>query len=1041
MPRQHHRSPEQPSTLGRIVRGVASAVVLAALLAGLPWLLLVVTGSPFPDRLPTGQDVIAALMRRDDGTLLLATLKYIAWIGWALWATLVAVEAAARVAGRVAPRIPGLSVPQNLAAVLVGGLGAAVLGTSMTFSRASALPPQPAGVTATAPPPAAPHQHDQHEHDQHEHDQTVADPHASVSTPARVLQPGSSLATGSSPLAAAPPAQAPSSSNESSSGAPGVTVRFAFDSAELTPAARSALTQLAADIRTRADPRSPVVIVGHTDSCGPAAYNQRLSLQRAETVHEALDRALGHGYRFHVGGKGETAPVAAETRPGDGDDPTGRARNRRVEITYTLKPATQPAPTPTPEPTASDSPHPGTTGSPAPGPSSPGGGAGVPAPPNAPERQRPSTAPTASPPSSSPSSPQQLSPTSDERPGSDPVSVRLPSGALVGLGLAAAISVAVAAGRLHRRHRRVPDPDRLAVAEPEPSQGAAVRTLRKAHLDSAALPDGPAPSDQQLVDDDFAPYAPEQLEIGERDGQSVSMPLSGLNVGLTGPGAAAAVRAIATELLAGAHRHRIELLIPTGAAATVFGLTDHQVDRLADIVPGLTVTPDLGAALRYLETEILHRARLMSDHEVADVPALRTADPGEPLPAIVLFAQADQSERFSRTLQAVLHLAASYGIGALLLGTWPDGTTCRINPDGHVVHAQGPDADTWAGLRLFHLTSGDTTELLQTIRTARGDEPASAAPAAPSTSAPEPASEAPPDHTRDSAPAAAPLQSPPRAHDRDCPVRVRLIGPVRVETTDQEVSTGLRRISRDLLALLALHPDGLTREQGIDAIWPDRDIDGGSTMFHTAVNNARKRLREVTGLREPMFITHVAGRYCLDPHLIDVDLWHFLHALEAAATADNDPDRIPALRRIADLYTAELAEDLTYEWAERERERIRRTATDALVRLARILQDDAPDEALPVLEQAFEHDPFSEPLACELMRLQARLGNIDGARRTYRLLAYRLNDLDIDPAPDTERLVSDLVRQHDLAQRRAAAQHQRLPADRSRPHPPQTPGT
>ena len=44
------------------------------------------------------------------------------------------------------------------------------------------------------------------------------------------------------------------------------------------------------------------------------------------------------------------------------------------------------------------------------------------------------------------------------------------------------------------------------------------------------------------------------------------------------------------------------------------------------------------------------------------------------------------------------------------------------------------------------------------------------------------------------------------------------------------------------------------------------------------------------------------------------------------------------------------------------------------------------------------------------MRLQAELRRPDGVRRTYRLLARRLADLDVDPDPETKRLVADLLR-------------------------------
>lgn len=68
---------------------------------------------------------------------------------------------------------------------------------------------------------------------------------------------------------------------------------FAFDSARLSPAALAALARTAGDIQEYADPGRPVVVVGHTDSIRSADYNQRLSLQRADAVADALAGHLG----------------------------------------------------------------------------------------------------------------------------------------------------------------------------------------------------------------------------------------------------------------------------------------------------------------------------------------------------------------------------------------------------------------------------------------------------------------------------------------------------------------------------------------------------------------------------------------------------------------------------------------------------------------------------------------------------------------------------------------------------------------------------
>lgn len=106
---------------------------------------------------------------------------------------------------------------------------------------------------------------------------------------------------------------------------------FAFDKAELSPAATANLNQGAALIR--AAPPGPIGITGHTDSKGEDAYNQTLSERRANAVATWLRGQAGVRQRgFTVAGKGETAPVVPNTKPDGSDDEAGRARNRRVEL-------------------------------------------------------------------------------------------------------------------------------------------------------------------------------------------------------------------------------------------------------------------------------------------------------------------------------------------------------------------------------------------------------------------------------------------------------------------------------------------------------------------------------------------------------------------------------------------------------------------------------------------------------------------------------------------------------------------------------------
>ena len=110
-------------------------------------------------------------------------------------------------------------------------------------------------------------------------------------------------------------------------------VLFAFNSAKLTNAARSRITQAVANIRQR-NPRA-LRIQGYTDSIGGVSYNLALSRRRAAAVESALKPLLGAtGPPMQAVGYGEADPVASNTNPDGGDDPRGRARNRRVEIHY-----------------------------------------------------------------------------------------------------------------------------------------------------------------------------------------------------------------------------------------------------------------------------------------------------------------------------------------------------------------------------------------------------------------------------------------------------------------------------------------------------------------------------------------------------------------------------------------------------------------------------------------------------------------------------------------------------------------------------------
>ena len=99
---------------------------------------------------------------------------------------------------------------------------------------------------------------------------------------------------------------------------------FDFDKSVLKPEGKAKLDDLVGKIK---DINLEVIIaVGHTDSVGTDAYNQRLSVRRAESVKAYLVSKGIEKNRVYTEGKGEKQPVA------DNKTSEGRAKNRRVEI-------------------------------------------------------------------------------------------------------------------------------------------------------------------------------------------------------------------------------------------------------------------------------------------------------------------------------------------------------------------------------------------------------------------------------------------------------------------------------------------------------------------------------------------------------------------------------------------------------------------------------------------------------------------------------------------------------------------------------------
>lgn len=100
---------------------------------------------------------------------------------------------------------------------------------------------------------------------------------------------------------------------------------FLGDSDEFTPESKLEIPKILKEIA--AHPSPEIIVVGHTDRVGSLAYNDALSLRRAERLRVQLEKIGIPSEQIRVAGRGERESLVPT------EDEVAEPRNRRVEIT------------------------------------------------------------------------------------------------------------------------------------------------------------------------------------------------------------------------------------------------------------------------------------------------------------------------------------------------------------------------------------------------------------------------------------------------------------------------------------------------------------------------------------------------------------------------------------------------------------------------------------------------------------------------------------------------------------------------------------
>jgi len=251
-------------------------------------------------------------------------------------------------------------------------------------------------------------------------------------------------------------------------------------------------------------------------------------------------------------------------------------------------------------------------------------------------------------------------------------------------------------------------------------------------------------------------------------------------------------------------------------------------------------------------------------------------------------------------------------------------------------------------------------------------------------------------------------------------LRIYLLGQFRVERRNgnewQTVAGRIwqRRRARALLGCLLSNPGRrLGREQAMEALWSDLDIETAANRLNGAVHEVRQILEpeiarpaasRMLRLERDLLVLAGAGQIW-----VDADIFESL--LNKAYTTSDPAQAEEVLEEAARLYGGDyLLEELYSEWAATRRESLRRGWMGLLLKLAELrAARGALASAIEPLDRLLATDPTHETAVRRLMVLLTQLDRRGEALRIYHRLATTLqHDYDSDPLPETYELYKAL---------------------------------
>ena len=244
-------------------------------------------------------------------------------------------------------------------------------------------------------------------------------------------------------------------------------------------------------------------------------------------------------------------------------------------------------------------------------------------------------------------------------------------------------------------------------------------------------------------------------------------------------------------------------------------------------------------------------------------------------------------------------------------------------------------------------------------------------------------------------------------------LNIHLLGPFRAAVDERVVEEHhwSRRKPALLVKLLALQPHHqLHREQVMEFLWPDLDVDAAANNLNKSIHAARRALEPElkTGSDSHFIVTHGHQVHLRAPENLKIDV----EAFEQAASAALKSSGFDAYEKALALYEGDLLIEDPYEdWITTRRENLRALRLELLTRLSALYESNGMhEESIRWLKEIVSLDLSNEDAHRQLMRLYALTGNRQQALHQYQQCCDHLKrELDLQPEEATVRLYEQIM--------------------------------